>query len=73
MAVLRKRLPDFPLMYELSGTLIDAARADSGEDLDFHIYGQAAALNREIPASELFRRLVAEAQTVMGSLGSTDP
>ena len=73
MAILRQRLPDFPLMYELSSPLVDAARDEGGEDLDFHLYGQSASLNREMPASELVRTLVAEALSVMRSFGSSGP
>jgi nitronate monooxygenase len=62
-----RKLPDFPLMYGLSDPLCEAARAAGEEDLDFHIYGQAASLNREMPAIELMQTLVAEAGAVMRS------
>jgi nitronate monooxygenase len=64
----RMRLPDFPAMYALSEPLIEAGQARGSGDFAFHLYGQAAALNRELPAAELMRRLVAEAAAVFGSL-----
>lgn len=64
----RMRLPDFPAMYVLSEALSDAGQAKGSADFAFHIYGQAAGLNRELPAMELMRLLVAEASSVFGSL-----
>lgn len=63
MAVCRDPLPDFPTMYSLSGPLM----ATSGETLDFRflLYGQAAALNREMPAAELVQTLVTEARNLL--------
>jgi nitronate monooxygenase len=58
----RMRLPDFPAMYVLSEPLSEA------KDLAFDLYGQAAALNRELPAAELMRLLVSEAANVFRSL-----
>jgi nitronate monooxygenase len=58
----RERLPDFPSMSVLSAPL------GQSEDFAFHLYGQAAALNRELPAAELMRALVAETAEVIGSL-----
>ena len=60
------RLPDFPAMYGLSEPLGKAS-----EDFAFHIYGQVAPLNRELPAAELMRRLVAEASGIFGSLATS--
>lgn len=55
-------VPDFPAMYTFS----DPLRTADVQDLDFQflLYGQAAALNRELPAAELMQTLVAEAQVV---------
>lgn len=64
----RMRLPDFPAMYVLSEPLSEAKTAQDSGDFAFHLYGQAAALNRELPAAELMRLLVAEAATVFSSL-----
>lgn len=67
----RMGLPDFPAMYALSQPLIEAGEARGTGDFAFHLYGQAAALNRELPAAELVRHLVAEAAAVFGSLQSS--
>ena len=63
MAMERSLLPDFPTMYALSEPL----RASSNKDLDYRflLYGQAAALNREMPAAELITTLVEEAQNLI--------
>ena len=62
MATHRLPLPDFPTMYALSGPL----RESSNDTLDFRflLYGQAAALNREMPAAGLMQTLVDEAQVL---------
>ena len=54
----RQRLPDFPSLYDLTDRLTEAGLA---EVANFHLYGQAAALNVECPASELMARLVRDA------------
>jgi nitronate monooxygenase len=63
MAARRLPLPDFPTMYALS----DPLREASNDTLDYRflLYGQAAALNREMPAAELVRTLVTEAQNLL--------
>jgi nitronate monooxygenase len=63
MAEHRHPLPDFPTMYALSEPL----RASSNDTLDFRflLYGQAAALNREMPAAELMQTLAEEAQSLL--------
>lgn len=66
----RGRLPDFPLMYALSAPLSDAERAKENGDFAFHIYGQAAPLNRELSAGELVRTLVAETAEIFGALSA---
>ena len=48
-------------MYTLSGQL-ENAPADS--EASFHLYGQAAAQNRDLPAADLFRILIDEAAEV---------
>lgn len=65
MELNRQDLPKFPQMYALSGP-IRAAAAD--DDASFFLYGQAAALSREVPAGELVDQLVREAQEVMARL-----
>ncbi len=63
MAAHRLPLPDFPTMYTLS----DPLREASNDTLDYRflLYGQAAALNREMPAAELVQTLVTEAQNLL--------
>ena len=63
MAAHRLPLPDFPTMYTLSEPL----RESSNDTLDFRflLYGQAAALNREMPAANLVQKLVEEAQILI--------
>ena len=46
----RLPLPDFPTMYSLSEPLRQAS--DDVMDFRFLLYGQAAALNREMPADK---------------------
>jgi nitronate monooxygenase len=54
----RRRLPAYPAMYDLSDPLTEAGQDDVAS---FHLYGQAAALARELPAGELISILLAEA------------
>jgi len=63
MAAHRLPLPDYPTMYTLS----DPLREASNDTLDYRflLYGQAAALNREMPAAELVQTLVTEAQNLL--------
>ena len=68
MAASREALVDYPYMYAFSGPLVEADKAAGGEDFGFHLYGQAAALNRELSAAELLQRLVEETFEVFGRL-----
>ena len=63
IAAERLPLPDFPTMYALSEPL----RKVSDETLDYRflLYGQAAALNREMPAAELVQTLVEETRNLL--------
>jgi nitronate monooxygenase len=63
MAGTRDPVPDFPTMYALSEPL----RLSSNEQRDYRflLYGQAAALNREIPAAELVQALVQQARALL--------
>ncbi|MBT8436178.1 MAG: nitronate monooxygenase [Gammaproteobacteria bacterium] len=63
IAAHRLPLPDFPTMYTLSDPLREAS--DDTLDYRFLLYGQAAALNREMPAAELVKTLVTEAQNLL--------
>ena len=63
IAAHRLPLPDFPTMYTLSDPLREAS--DDTLDFRFLLYGQAATLNREMPAAELVQTLVTEAQNLL--------
>jgi nitronate monooxygenase len=65
MAEHRAPVPDFPTMYGFSGPLLAASAAKNDPNFQFLLYGQAAALNRELPAGELVQTLVDEARTVL--------
>jgi nitronate monooxygenase len=55
------KLPDYPTML----TFTDPLRKSGRADFAYHLYGQAAALTRPLPAAELVARLVAEAQPLL--------
>ena len=63
MAAHRLPLPDFPTMYSLSNPLRESS--NDTQDFRFLLYGQAAALNREMPAATLVQTLVKEAQDLI--------
>lgn len=63
MASERLPLPEFPTVYALSGPLIDAS--SNSLDYRFLLYGQAAALNQEMPAAELMDALVSRATELL--------
>jgi nitronate monooxygenase len=67
MAEHRAPFPDFPTMYGFSGPLQQASLDKGDMNFQFLLYGQAAALNRELPAAELVRTLVEEAQEVLAA------
>ncbi len=69
MARARTRFPDYPTMYAFSQPLAQACAGGKASGFEFVLYGQAAALNRELPAAELVARLVDETRE---SLGLTD-
>jgi nitronate monooxygenase len=66
MAEVREPVPDFPAMYGLSAPLRDSTVAGETGEFQFLLYGQAAALNRELPAADLVRTLVDEARAILG-------
>lgn len=68
MAEHRTRLVDFPLMYRFSRPLMQSSVDSKDNDFNFLLYGQAAALNRELPASELVSELVSEAQNLISPI-----
>ena len=57
-------LPDFPTLYDLSGSLIDSG----AEDVAFDLWGQAASLSRARPAAEVVAGLVRDTQAVLSRL-----
>ena len=63
IAASREALPEFPTMYALSNPLRESS--DGSRDYRFLLYGQAAALNREMPAADLVRTLVDEARSLL--------
>ena len=65
MAEHRTPLPDFPTMYGFSGPLQEQGAERKDSDFQFLLYGQAAGLNRELPAAELVRTLVKDAQNIL--------
>jgi nitronate monooxygenase len=67
MAGSAEKLPDFPQLYELTRPLVAAHADDLDGAVGFHLYGPAAALNRELPAADLVARLVAETATVLAA------
>jgi len=58
-------LPDFPSLYDLSEPLLQSTNP---KEASFLLYGQAARLNRELPAAELVARYVEEADAVFAKL-----
>jgi nitronate monooxygenase len=63
----RLRYPDFPMMYKFSGPLMESSTANNDDDFSFLLYGQATALNCELPAYELLEKLAQEAQDLLSS------
>lgn len=66
MAASREPLPDFPTMYSFSDPLREVSETRGDSDFLFQLYGQAAPLNRELPAAELVALLVEEAEKAFG-------
>ena len=56
-------------MYSFSDPLREVSDQRGDSDFLFQFYGQAAPLNRELPAAELVALLVAEAREILGSKG----
>lgn len=72
MARTRPRLQDFPLMYNYSGPLKSFGIDTDNLDFQFLLYGQAAALNREMTAAQLIEKLTSETATVIAQMGAWD-
>jgi len=67
MAKQQPSLPEFPQMYQVSGALMQSSTEQQDGFAEFLLYGQAAALNREMPAGELVNKLVDEALGLLGN------
>ncbi|MGF1611515.1 MAG: NAD(P)H-dependent flavin oxidoreductase [Kiloniellales bacterium] len=65
MAEHRALLPDFPTMFGFSAPLMQAGATTGDPNFQFLLYGQAATLNRELPAADLVALLVDEVQRVL--------
>jgi len=67
MAAFDDALPDFPRLSSLTGPLGNASAARGSADFIPLWSGQAAALNRELPAADLVQALVDETAAVLAS------
>ena len=70
MEARREPLPAFLQMYALSDPLVAAGPED---EVSFHLYGQAAALNRELPAPDLMHALTREAFATFKKVSKSAP
>ena len=66
MAQGRPEMLDFPLMYNYSGPLKRHGIENADLDYQFLLYGQSAALNRNVSAADFIRQLVAETAEASG-------
>jgi nitronate monooxygenase len=57
----RTQFPDFPMMYKYSQPLMQSSDERGDTDYSFLLYGQAAALNCELPADQLVEKLARDA------------
>jgi nitronate monooxygenase len=69
MELTREPLPAFPAMYALSGPIRE--RANSAE-ASFHLYGQSAALAKELPAAQVVDLLVQETTSTLQQLSASE-
>ncbi len=67
MAQTRATLPAYPTMYSFSDPLRSASAERRQRDFEFYLWGQAAALNRQLSTTELVELLVREAQSALSS------
>ncbi len=72
MAHSRPKFQDFPLMYNYSGPLKRFGIDTGNLDFQFLLYGQAAALNREMTAAQLIETLTSETERVLAQLDVWD-
>lgn len=67
METSRQPLPPFRALYALTEPLTAAGKDDVA---NFHLYGQAAALNVELPAADLVAKLVRDTEAAIARLRS---
>jgi len=67
MAQARSSFPDYPTMYGFSGPLEQACSEGRANGFEFFLYGQAASLNRELPAADLVNLLIEETRNILKS------
>lgn len=70
MEARREPLPAFLQMYAPTDPLVAAGPED---EVSFHLYGQAAALNRELPAPDLMHALTREAFATFKKVSKSAP
>jgi len=70
MAEKRLTFTDYPTMYGYSEPLEQACSDGHMTGLEFFLYGQAAALNRVLPAADLVRLLVEETLIILDNASS---
>ncbi|MBF9034809.1 2-nitropropane dioxygenase [Rhodobacterales bacterium HKCCE2091] len=58
-------IPGFPAMYDLSNPLRAAAATAGDDGMAYQLYGQAAALARDVPAGDLVAALVRETRALL--------
>ncbi len=61
----RTLFQDFPMIYKFSRPLMESSDESNDNEFSFLLYGQAAALNSEMPAAELVEKLASEAQNLL--------
>ena len=52
-------------MYEYSEPLIDVSTANGDDKYAYHLYGQAASLNRGLPAAQFIEGLINEVNKLL--------
>ena len=67
MAQTQAKLPDYPTMYGFSDPLSQAGTDSATPGFECYLWGQAAALNRELSSAGLMELLISEAQTALRS------
>lgn len=68
MADMSGQMLPFPLMSALSTPIREACRKSGQDMVSFHLYGQAAALNREHPAQALMQEWIEETRRAIAGL-----